>query len=67
MTRIRMIETYLRPKDAYQLTRLSRATLVRYVRRGVLTNYRTSGGHRRYALSELRNLVAELERKSPSD
>ncbi len=65
MTRIKMVETYLSPKDAEQLTRLSHATLRRYVRRGVLTNYRTSGGHRRYALSELRSLLAARQRTSP--
>ena len=66
MTRIKKVETYLSPKDAEQLTRLSHATLRRYVRRGVLTNYRTSGGHRRYALSELRGLLATRQRMSRS-
>ena len=64
MTKIRKVETYLSPKDAEQLIRLPPATLRRYVRRGVLTNYRTSGGHRRYALSELHRLFTNRQRIS---
>jgi hypothetical protein len=56
MTKVRRVETFLSPLDAQRLTRLSRAALARAVRRGLLTHYRTSGGHRRYALSELRGL-----------
>ncbi len=63
MTKIRRIETYLSPKDAERFTRLSRGALARYVRRGVLTHYRTTGGHRRYALSELRALRDALRRR----
>ena len=56
MTRVRQVETYLTPKDAEHFTRMQRTALMRYVRRGLLTQYRTTGGHRRYALSELRAL-----------
>ncbi len=63
MTKIRRVETYLSPKDAEQLTRLSHTALQRYVRRGVLSHFRTSGGHRRYALSELQALRDALRRR----
>ena len=53
MTKIRRVETYLGPKDAERLTGLSRNTLNRYARRGFLTQFRTTGDHRRYKLSEL--------------
>jgi len=63
MTKIHRVETYLSPLEARRLTRLSRAELDRYVRRGMLTNYRTGGRHRRYALSELQNLHVLLHRR----
>ena len=47
--------------DAVRLTRCSRAMLARYVRRGVLTHYRTEGGHRRYDLDELKALRDKLK------
>ncbi len=56
MTKVRSVETYLSPKGAERFSGLSRNTLIRYVQRGVLTHYRTTGGHRRYALSQLRAL-----------
>ena len=62
MTRIRRVETYLGPRDAERFTGLSRSALIRYVQRGVLTHFRTSGGHRRYALSELKALRRSLDR-----
>lgn len=64
MTRISKRETYLSPKDAQRLTQLSQGTLSRCVRHGLLTHYRTTGGHRRYALSELRELLAARERQA---
>ena len=63
MTKIRRVETYLGPKGAERLTGLSRNTLVRYVRRGVLSHFRTAGDHRRYKLSELRALCEALGRR----
>jgi predicted site-specific integrase-resolvase len=63
MTRIRRVETLLGPKDAERLTGLSRNTLFRYVRRGVLSHFRTDGGHRRYKLSELLALCGALGRR----
>ncbi len=63
MTRIRRVETLLGPKDAERLTGLSRNALIRYVRRGVLSHFRTAGGHRRYKLSELRALCEALGRR----
>ncbi len=62
MTKIRRVETYFSPRDAERFTDLSRNTLNRYVRWGALTHYRTSGGHRRYALSELKALREALSR-----
>ena len=50
MTKIRRVETYLGPKGAERFTGLSRNALIRYVQRGAITHFRTSGGHRRYAL-----------------
>lgn len=53
MARIDRIETYLSPKDASRLTGLPENTLRRYLTHGRLTEYRTTGGHRRFARSEL--------------
>ena len=64
MTKIHRVETYLTPASAERLTSVRRTTLVRYVKRGLLTHYRTQGGHRRYALSELRALRDALRRRS---
>jgi len=63
MTAIRRIETYLSPKDAERFMRQGRGRLTRYARHGLLTQYRTDGGHRRYALSELRALRARQKTK----
>ena len=63
MTKIRRVETYLSPLEACRLVQLRRVALDRYVRLGILTNYRTEGGHRRYALTELRNLRDVLLRQ----
>jgi len=62
MTKIRRVETYIGPKNAERFTGLSPDTLIRYVRRGILTLFRTDGDHRRYKLSELRALCAALDR-----
>ena len=56
MTKVRRFETYLSPKNAVRFTCLSRTALARYVRQAILIHYRTEGGHRRYALSELQAL-----------
>ncbi len=56
MTRIHKAKVYLTPKDASRFTSLPRAMLACYVRRGVLTHYRTEGNHRRYDLDELRTM-----------
>jgi hypothetical protein len=66
MTAIRRVETYLSPRDAERIARVSRTKLAWYVRRGTLTQYRTAGGHRRYALSELRSLRTALHRHNVS-
>ena len=63
MTKIHRLETYFSPLYAERFTGLSRATLLGYVRRGVLTHYRTSGNHRRFALSELQALREALRRQ----
>lgn len=62
MTKIRKVKTrvYLTPKEAERFTRLARARLARYVRRGTLTHYRTGGNHRRYDLDELKVLRDKL-------
>ena len=56
MTKVHRVETYVSPLYAERFTGLRRSTLKSCVRRGVLGHYRTNGGHRRYALSELRAL-----------
>lgn len=63
MARIHRIETYLGPKDAERFTGIDAAKLARFARRGVLTQYRTSGNHRRYKLDELKRLTAEFRRR----
>jgi DNA-binding transcriptional MerR regulator len=63
MTKIRRVETYLGPKGAERFTGLSRKTLIRYARLGVLTQFRTAGNHRRYRLSELKDLREALNRR----
>ena len=63
MTKIRRVETYFSPRDAERFTGLSRNTLIRYARWGILTHLRTTGGHRRYKLSELRALCEALDRR----
>ncbi len=64
MTKIRKVETYLSPRDAERITNLRRTRLARYVRRGILSHFRTAGGHQRFALSELRALREALQRRS---
>ena len=57
MAKVQRVESYLTPRDAERLTRLRRSTLLTYLNRGLLTHFRTKGGHRRFALSELRALL----------
>jgi len=63
MTQVRKVETYLSPLHAGRLLGVRGAVLRRYVQRGALGHFRTEGGHRRYALSELRTLRAALKRR----
>ncbi|MHB1544953.1 MAG: MerR family DNA-binding transcriptional regulator [Gammaproteobacteria bacterium] len=53
MTTIQPKETYLSPSDAARLIHQTQKTLRSWVKHGLLTDYRTSGGHRRYLRSEL--------------
>lgn len=62
MTKIRRVETYFSPKNAEGFTGLSRNALIGYARRGMLTQFRTTGGHRRYSLSELKALCEARHR-----
>ncbi len=64
MTKIRRVETYFSPKDAERFTGLSRNVLIAYARRGMLTQFRTTGDHRRYKLSELKALCEALDRRA---
>lgn len=59
-TKIHRVETYLCPRDAAQISGFASTTLKRYTQQGLLTAYRTTGGHRRYALSELRAIHRTL-------
>lgn len=61
MPKIHAVETYVSPLNAERFTGLSRVNLKHYVRRGFLSHFRTEGGHRRYALSELRALREALQ------
>lgn len=63
MTKIHRVESYISPLNAEHITGLRRSALKRYVRRGVLSQFRTEGGHRRYALSELRALRGTIHRR----
>lgn len=62
MVNVVRAETYLSPRNAERFVGLGRRALSRYVRRGILGHYRTTGGHRRYALSELLALRRSLGR-----
>ena len=64
MNKIHRVETYISPLNAARFTGLRSTSLKSYVRRGLLTQYQTQGGHRRYALSELRALREALRRRS---
>jgi len=63
MSKVHRVETYLSPLHAGRLVGVRGAVLWRYVRHGLLNHYRTEGGHRRYALSELRALRGSLPRQ----
>jgi|GEM_PF-1982373 len=63
MTIVQRVETYVSPRDAERITGVPRTRLARLLRRGTLTQFRTKGGHLRYALSELRALHASLQRQ----
>lgn len=62
LAKIRLVETYLSPLYARRLTGLPASRLRGYVRLGILSQYRTEGGHRRFALSELRALLARIRK-----
>ena len=64
MSNVKRVETYLSPRFAAKYTGLSTTTLRRLLRHGRLTQYRSAGGHRRYALSELQALRARLVQKT---
>lgn len=49
-------EIYLSLSDAVQFTGLRCTKITYLVRHGLLNQYRTLGGHRRYAVSALRGL-----------
>ncbi len=55
----------LRSSTTVRSSVLCPRTEPRYVHLAVLTNYRTSSGHRRYALSELRGFLAARQRPRP--
>lgn len=48
---------YITMREAGRLLGVSSPTLRRYDQRGLLTTYRTPGGHRRFLLSEVRALA----------
>ena len=63
MSKVHRVETYISPLNAARFMGLRSSALRAYVRRGLLSHYRTEGGHRRYALSELRALREALVRR----
>ena len=48
----------VRPKDACRILQVSKSTLYRWERDGILPAERTAGGHRRYKLADLRKTLA---------
>ena len=52
--------TLLTTGEAAVMLRVTRATLVRWCRRGKLASVRTPGGHRRIPLAAVQALMAEV-------
>jgi len=53
----------LRQAEVEERYRVSRSTLHRWLKEGVLTNHRTKGGHRRYESDELEKILSIGEKK----
>lgn len=56
-TERRMMKQLVRMKAAMSMFSLSRATLNDWVEKGLITDYRTPGGHRRIDPSEIEGLL----------
>jgi excisionase family DNA binding protein len=55
----------MRPKAAREYLGVSRSTIVRYVKNGLLTEYRTGGGHARFLKSDLDKLRTNRPKPGP--
>ena len=60
-------EALLKPVDAARIVGLSAETLGRWAREGKLTCATTTGGHRRYRLSEIRQVMGDTPDPPPED
>lgn len=55
-------EALLTPREVAKILGVRTATITRWSRAGQLTPLRTPGGHRRYRLADVRELLDEFER-----
>lgn len=53
------VPTLIPPRTACELLGISRSTLIRWESEGKLTPRRLNGGHRRYWLHEIRNVLQD--------
>jgi excisionase family DNA binding protein len=57
-------EVLLTPSEVAKLFRVDPKTVTRWAKAGKLTSIRTLGGHRRYKESEVRTLLAAVQKSS---
>lgn len=61
----------LRQSEVKNIYSISKTTLHRWIREGILTNYRTVGGHRRYDSKEIEAILSvsgdKYKRKEGND
>ena len=57
----------LRAGEVAVLLQVSRRSIAAWARRGLIPFIETPGGHRRFRATDIRELVASLERRAPSD
>lgn len=57
-------EVLLTPSEVAKLFRVDPKTVTRWAKAGKLTSIRTLGGHRRYKESEVRSLLAAVQKSA---
>jgi len=62
-----MSRMLLRQAEVEKLYRLSKNTLYRWIRMGVLTDHRTVGKHRRYDRAEIERVLSVSSREGNED